>query len=139
MVKKDLIAGEKWDEIEAICADAVKTMLGFTLAHIGINCESAENAEKTAKLFCSVFGFDYKKGNSSDFAMPVIECVKADGKGKNGHIAIGTNSVDRAVYHLALSGVEFDESSRKTDAKGKTKAIYLKDDFGGFAVHLVQK
>ena len=139
MVKKDLIANDKWDEIESICADAVKTMLGFTLHHIGINCENAESAEKTAKLFCSVFGFSYKAGNSSDFAMPSIECVKTNGKGKNGHIAIGTNSVDRAVYHLSLSGVRFDESTRKTDAKGKTKAIYLKDDFGGFAVHLVQK
>ena len=59
--------------------------------------------------------------------------------GRRGHIAIGTNSVDRAVYHLGLQGVEFDESTRKTNAKGKTAAIYLKETFGGFAVHLVQK
>ena len=34
-----------------------------------------------------------------------------------------------------LRGVTFDESSRKTDAKGNTKAIYLKDELAGFAVH----
>ena len=38
MVKKDLIEGEKWDEITRICKDAVKTMLGFELGHVGINC-----------------------------------------------------------------------------------------------------
>ena len=59
--------------------------------------------------------------------------------GEHGHIAIGVNSVDRAVYHLGLQGVEFDESTRKTNAQGKTSAIYLKETFGGFAVHLVQK
>ena len=58
--------------------------------------------------------------------------------GKNGHIAIGTNNVDRAVYHLGLQGVSFNEESRKTDAKGNTTAIYLQEEFGGFAVHLVK-
>ena len=42
MVKKDLIEGEKWDEITRICQDAVKTMMGFTLAHVGINCANAD-------------------------------------------------------------------------------------------------
>ena len=53
--------------------------------------------------------------------------------------AIGTNSVDRAVYHLGLQGVKCLEETRKTDGKGKTKAIYLDGTFGGFAIHLVQK
>ena len=44
-----------------------------------------------------------------------------------------------AIYHLGLQGVKFDESSRKTDAKGRTKAIYLQEELGGFALHLVQK
>ena len=35
MVKKDLIEGEKWDEITRICQDAVKTMMGFTLGPRG--------------------------------------------------------------------------------------------------------
>ena len=48
MVKKDLIEGEKWDEITRICQDAVKTMMGFTLAHVGINCANADEAAQTA-------------------------------------------------------------------------------------------
>ena len=139
MVKKDLIEGEKWDEITRICQDAVKTMMGFTLAHVGINCSNADEAAQTAKTLCALFGLEYKAGNSSDFAGSMVECNKAPGRGANGHIAIGTYNVDRAVYHLGLQGVRFDESSRKTDAKGNTKAIYLQDEVCGFAIHLMKK
>ena len=133
MCKSDLIEGERWDEITAICKEAVKTMLGFELAHIGINCANAEEAERSAKTLCALFGFDYKEGSSSIFAGKAVECMKAPYLGKNGHIAIGTNSLDRAVYHLSRQGVEFDESTRKP------KAIYLKDEVAGFAIHLMQK
>ena len=139
MVKKDMINGHEWEKITAICKESVKTMLGLSLAHVGINCENAEEAEKTAKTLCTLFGFEYKPGNSSVFAGSAVECMKAPYLGKNGHIAIGTNSVDRAVYHLEKQGVEFDESTRKTDAKGNTKAIYLKGEFSGFAIHLMQR
>lgn len=65
--------------------------------------------------------------------------MKAPYLGEHGHIAVAVNSIDRAVYHLGLQGVEFDESTQKTDARGRIAAIYLKEAFGGFAVHLVQK
>ena len=139
MVKKDLINGEKWDEITAICKEAVKTMLGFELRHVGINCADEAEAERTAQLFSAAFGWDYKPGNSSVFSGTAVECMKKPYLGERGHIAVGTNNVDRAVYHLGRQGITFDESTRKTDGKGKTKAIYLKDSFCGFAVHLVQK
>ena len=133
MCKSDMIKAGKWDEITAICREAVKTMLGFSLAHVGINCENEAQAEKAAKTLCALFGLEYKPGNSSIFAGGAVECMKAPYLGKNGHIAIGTNNLDRAVYHLSRQGVEFDESTRKP------KAIYLKDEVGGFAIHLVQR
>ncbi len=139
MCKSDLIKGERWDEITSLCREAVRTMLGFELAHIGVNCADEGEAEQTAKTLCALFGLDYKAGNSSIFAGKAVECMKRPGRGANGHIAIATNSVDRAVYHLGLQGVEFLEDSRVLDAKGKTKAIYLKQELSGFAIHLVQK
>ena len=139
MCKNDMIQAEKWDEITAICKEAVRTMLGFELAHVGVNCADDKEAEQTAKTLCALFGLEYKAGNSSIFAGKAVECMKKPGRGKNGHIAIGTNSVDRAVYHLGRQGVEFIEDSRVVDAKGKTKAIYLKQELSGFAIHLVQK
>lgn len=139
MVKKDLIENERWDEITRICKEAVRTMLGFSIHHLGINCANEEEAAATAKTLCALFDLDYKPGNSSIFAGTAVECMKQPYLGDNGHLAIGTNSVDRAIYHLGRRGVAFDESTRKTDAKGNTKAIYLKGQFGGFAIHLCKK
>lgn len=138
MVKKDLIEGECWDEITAICKDCVKRMLGLSIRHLGINCANADEAAKTAKALSAVFGWDYKPGNSSDFAGTAVECMKEPYLGEHGHLAIGTHNIDRAIYHLSRQGIEFDESTRKTKPNGKTVAIYLKESFGGFAVHLVQ-
>ena len=139
MVKKNLIDAERWDEVERISREAVKAMLNFSLMHIGINCADEAEAERTAKLFCTFFDMDYKPGNSSIFAGTAVECMKAPGRGTKGHIAIGTPNVDRAVYHLSQRGVEFDESSAKYNADGTRKMIYLKDEIGGFGVHLVKK
>ena len=107
--------------------------VAVSLAHVGVNCANEGEAEQTAKTLCALFGLEYKAGSSSIFAGSAVECMKAPYLGKNGHIAIATNNLDRAVYHLGRQGVEFDESTRKP------KAIYLKGEVGGFAIHLVQK
>ena len=138
MVKKDLIAAENWDEITRMTREAVRTMLGFSLHHVGVNCGSEEEADRLARTLCAFFGFTYQMGSSSVQALPAVECTKTPGPGAHGHIAIGTNSVDRAVYHLGLQGIRCREETRKTDAKGKTKSIYVDGAFGGFAIHLVQ-
>ena len=78
-------------------------------------------------------------GNSSIFVgNKEIEVNKKMGRGKHGHIAIGTNSTERAVAYLESQGVKFTDEY-KTVKNGKLIAIYLKDEIGGFAVHLVQK
>lgn len=138
MVSKDMVSAGEFDKIAKLTNEAVTKMLGFELKHIGINESDETAADKTADMF-SVFGFDKKTGNSSIFAGSAIEVMKAPYLGKNGHIAIGTNYIERAVYHLEKRGVEFDKDTEKRDAKGNLKAIYIKGEFGGFAVHLVQK
>ncbi len=138
MCKADMIKAGKWDEITAMCKEAVKTMLGLKLVHVGINCADEAEAEKVAKAFCAMLGLDYKAGNSSIFAGTVVECMKSPFKGTHGHIAIGANNVDRAIYHLGRQGVEFDESSFKYDDKGHVTVAYMKGEIGGFAIHLVK-
>lgn len=139
MVSKDMVAAGEFDKIESLTRAAVEKMLGFELKHIGINETDENAADKTASQFESIFGFAKKTGNSSVFAGSGIEVMKAPYLGANGHIAIGTNYIERAVYHLEKRGVEFDRSTEKRDAKGNLKAIYIKGEIGGFAVHLVQK
>lgn len=139
MVKKDLIVAGEFDKIKALTVEAVNTMLGFELMHVGVNTTSEDEAVEVADSFEKMFGFTKKVGGSSVFAGKAIEAMKKPYLGANGHIAIGTNYIDRAVYHLGLRGYEFDESTAKRDDKGNLKAIYLKGEFGGFAVHLLQK
>ncbi|MDO5112714.1 MAG: bifunctional 4-hydroxy-2-oxoglutarate aldolase/2-dehydro-3-deoxy-phosphogluconate aldolase [Clostridia bacterium] len=139
MVKKDLIQGERWADITRICQEAVQSMLGFSLHHVGMNCADEADAMRTADAISACFGFSQKSGGSSLFVDTCVECMKAPFRGTHGHIAIGVNNVDRAVYHMLQQGVRFDEGTKKTDDTGRTKAIYLADEIGGFAFHLVQK
>ena len=139
MVKSDLIAAGEFDKIEAMTREAVQTMLGFELAHVGINCSDEAAADSTADALCSLLGFEKKPGNSSIFAGTAFEVMKSMGAGKNGHIAIRTNYIERAINYLEGQGYSFDYDTVKKDAKGNMKAIYMKDEIGGFAIHLVQK
>lgn len=138
MVAKPLITAGKFDEITALCKEAVGIMLDFKLAHIGINADNAEEATKVAKFFETIFGFQAKEGNSSIFAGSFIEAMKEPYLGKNGHIAISTAHIERAIYHLERAGVSFNSETEKRDDNGKLKAVYLTEEIAGFAVHLVQ-
>ncbi len=139
IVPDKLVKAGKWEEITALCRSAVNKMLGFDIAHIGLNCENEAEASDVASKFFNMFGWEQKVGNSSIFSGSQIECMKSPFKGKNGHIAVATNSVRRAVYQLKHQGIEVDMSSAKYDADGRMTVVYLKDEFGGFAVHLTER
>jgi 2-dehydro-3-deoxyphosphogluconate aldolase/(4S)-4-hydroxy-2-oxoglutarate aldolase len=138
MVPGDAVKNKEWDRITALTRSAVDKMLGLEIRHIGINSGDPEKALADAKALATLMGWDVKEGNSSDFAGTGFECMKKQGRGTHGHIAIGCNSVARAKWHLERRGYAFDEDSAvvKND---KLTAIYLKDEIAGFAFHLVQK
>ncbi len=136
MVSGDLVKAGKFDEITALTKEAVKNMLGFRIKHIGINSPDDTTAASTANAFATMFGFDKNEAVGSYFCGEGIEVMKSQGKGTMGHIAVGCNSVDRAVYHLSAQGVEFDMDTALYNEKGAMKFIYLKGEFGGFALHL---
>lgn len=138
MVSGDLIKEGNFDKIRELTEDAVHSMLGFELAHIGINCEDESEADEVAGAFGKMFGFGKKTGNSSIFAGSFIEAMKSPYLGKNGHIAIKTRYIDRAVYYLESQGFELDMDTAKYK-NDKLTAVYLKAQVGGFAIHLVQK
>lgn len=140
MVKEDYIENGEWDKITELTKKAVSIMLGFEIGHIGVNTADATEASCVAVKFAKAFGgIETSEGNSSFWAGKIIEIMKGKGKGANGHIAIKTNSVDRAVYHLKAQGIEFDESSALFNADGSMKVIFFKDEIAGFALHLLQK
>ena len=46
------------------------------------------------------------------------------------------NSIDRAYHYLKEQGVEFLEDTVKYNEQGKVRFVYLRDEIGGFAIHL---
>jgi len=139
MVSDEYIKAGDFAKITALTKEAVSLMLGFELRHIGINAENEDEADKLAGSFERLFGFAKNAGNSSIFAGLGIEVMKSPYLGRNGHIAIQTNYIERAVYHLEARGYTFNYDTKKVDKNGKMTAIYLNEEIGGFAVHLVQK
>lgn len=138
MVSDKLIEENKFDEITSLTRKAVSLMLGFSLEHIGINAKDDVQAKQSADLLCSLFGFAQTELPVSYFAGP-FEIMKQDGRGTHGHIAVATNSIDRAMFHLEQRGFRFDEASVKRDEKGKATFAYLEQEILGFAIHLVNK
>ena len=138
MVKKDMVTAGDFEGIKNLTKQAVDTMLGFEVRHVGVNLASADEADELADTLNNMFSFEKKVGNSSIFSGTGFELMKKPGRGTNGHIAIATNYIERAIYHLEKRGFEFDKESTVIK-EGRIKAIYFKGEFGGFAIHLVQK
>jgi 2-dehydro-3-deoxyphosphogluconate aldolase/(4S)-4-hydroxy-2-oxoglutarate aldolase len=138
MVKAELIKNGSFDEITQLAREAVNLVLGFNLAHVGINTDNEEESLHVAKRFASIFGFPLKEGNSSNFAGMGIEVTKTVGAGKYGHIAIRTNNISRAIAYLRRNNVEVDMETAKYSGESLA-AVYLKEEIAGFAIHLLQK
>ena len=134
--KADIAAGN-FDKITALCKEARKSLLGFEVAHIGINTPDADASMDVCKAFNDAFDFNIKQGNSSNFASTGVEVMKTMFKGANGHIAIRTNKMIPAIAEMERRGYELDMDSVKD--KDNIKAVYFKNEIGGFAVHLLQK
>ena len=139
MVNQELIINGNFNQITELTKDAVSSMLGFEIAHVGFNLNSEAEADSLADTFEGMLGFKKKVGNGSIFAGTGLELLKSPYLGSNGHIAIRTNFIDRAVFHLNLRGFEFDMSTAKYDEKQNLKTIYMNQEYGGFALHLIQK
>lgn len=135
--KNDIAAGN-FDRITMLCKEAVANSLGFELAHVGVNMENEEAALETASLFNDVLGTGIKNGNSSIFVGTGIEVMKAMYLGSNGHLAIRTNHIGRAIAFLAKKGFRVDMETAKYKGD-KMIAVYLTGEIGGFAIHLLQK
>lgn len=135
--KADIDAGN-FEKITRLCKEARETALGYEFAHLGINCADADESMAVCRDFDEAFGFGIKEGASSNFASGGIEVMKSVYLGENGHIAIRTANVSRALADLAKKGLEPDMETAKYK-NGGLLAVYLKKSMGGFAVHLLQK
>lgn len=137
MVKADLIATKRFDEIQKLAEQAVFKMLGFQFSHLGINNAGADEAKDGAVVLSRLLHLTINDGESSLFVGKQFELLKRQYLGRHGHIAIGTNFIERAVAYCARQGVRAKDET-KSEKNGRLRSIYLEIDIGGFAVHLLQ-
>ncbi|MEY8764726.1 MULTISPECIES: bifunctional 4-hydroxy-2-oxoglutarate aldolase/2-dehydro-3-deoxy-phosphogluconate aldolase [Clostridium] len=139
MVKDFLVEEKKFDQIEEITKRAVDKMLDYKVVHIGINAVDSKEARDICSLFENMFHFKSSENNNSIFAGADVEVMKKPFYGKKGHIAVAVNDVEKAVYQLEKINVKFIEDSIKYNEFKEPAVVYLKDEIGGFAVHLVKR
>lgn len=132
------IAAHNFDRITQLCAEARRGVMGFELAHVGINCADADESVSVCCELEKAFDFEVKLGNSSNFASTGVEVMKSMYLGKNGHLAVRTNKMEAAVAELERRGFALDMDTAKFKG-GRMIAVYLKNEIGGFAIHLLQK
>ena len=138
MVKPELISSGNFDDITRLTREAVSIILGFEFAHLGINEENKDKALNSANQLSHLFYFSLKEGATSVFAGSGFEVMKKRFLGKQGHIAIATNDIHRAIAYLKTKGISILPETAKED-KGKLKAVYIDQEISGFAIHLLQK
>lgn len=136
MVKPALIEAKDWETVTALTVEAVRTLHGFSLAHLGVNAANPGEAGEIANDF-SIFGLNGKDAGKSHFLDDAIEVMKTPGRGAKGHIALSCRNIERALAYLAKQGIHgIPETAQK--ANGALSVIYLDREIGGFAVHLLR-
>jgi len=137
MVKPDLIFSRKFDEIRRLTMAAVHLMLGFDLRHVGINSAGEAEAAKMADQLQNIFGLPVTDGYGSLFVGTQFEILQKPSRGTKGHIAIATNSIERAIAHLGRRQIGI-RPETKQEKDGILQTVYLDLEVGGFAFRLVQ-
>ena len=135
--KKD-ISEHNWEKITSLSKAARMSILGFEVAHIGINTDKEKDSINVVNELSDAFGFDIKNGKSSNFASNAIEVMNSQYLGIHGHIAIKTNRIFMAIAELERKGYQVDLTTAKYKGE-KMIAVYLKESICGYAIHLLQK
>ncbi|MDD6040853.1 MAG: bifunctional 4-hydroxy-2-oxoglutarate aldolase/2-dehydro-3-deoxy-phosphogluconate aldolase [Clostridia bacterium] len=138
MVPADAVANKDWKKIEDLTRSAVNKMLGLEIRHIGVNSGSPEQSMKDAQMLSKLLGWPIDEHKNANFVGDGFEVMKIPFRGTHGHIAVACNSIKRARWHMERRGFVFDDESAIMK-DGKLRAIYLKDEIAGFAIHLLQK
>ena len=81
-----LIKEKDWDGVSALCGRLMQKLLGFELAHVGINTQDAEDAKRTAERLGFLFGKAVTEFSGAYFAGEIAEVVKGSYLGAIGHI-----------------------------------------------------
>lgn len=139
VARANMIEARDWEGVTTLCKQAVRQILGLEFAHVGLNCETPENAWSCAEFFANSMDLAMREGSSSIFVDERLELMKKPFHGIHGHLGFAANSVERAIYHLGERGFRILEDTLCRDAKGRLQSVYLESQVNGFDIHLIRK
>lgn len=106
------------------------------VAHVGINTADAQDALHTAQQLAALFAQPIKEAPGAYFVGDIAEVVKGTYLGTKGHIALNTPAPEVLAAYLTRRGIHFAPHTRALREDGRLQVVYLKDEIGGFALHL---
>lgn len=111
-------------------------LFGLRIAHIGINTDSPEEADRVAAQFETLMGLTANHiASISTFAGTLVEVMNNGGRGEKGHIGFHVDDLPTAEAWFAARGFEVNESSRAALPNG-SHLVYFTEPIAGFAIHL---
>ena len=137
VTRRELIAAKRFDEIRTGTAALVRGMLGLELRHVGLNMPDATSAAEAAGEFCRLLDLPLRETPEQIFVGTGIEVRKRPHLGAHGHLALQTPFIDRAVAWFDRRGYRIRPETRDV-RDGRLHAVYLEEEIGGFALHLIQ-
>lgn len=121
----------------AAASDDPVELFGLRIAHVGINADSREEAERIAARFETLMGLGRNRiASKSTFAGTLVEVMNNGGRGERGHIGFHVDDLPAAERWFAARGFEIDEASRFSLPDGSCSLVYFEDEIAGFAIHL---
>lgn len=134
-----MVKEKDWEGIVKTCKEINNKVFDFTVGHVGINANTADNATKVTDRIAELFESDKRETPIAFFSGNLVEVMKVPFVGTHGHICVDTCDLKRAMAMLERKGIEFDEENRFFDAKGNLITAYMKEEIGGFAFHIRQR
>lgn len=117
--------------------DDPQKAFGMYVAHVGINAQDEQDAQRIAEQFSTLMGLPtHDMGKPSYFAGSLVEVMKGCGRGSRGHIGFHVDDLPAAEAYFVQRGFEINEESRVCNPDGSTFLVYFKQEIAGFAIHL---
>jgi len=138
LADKQSIADQNFDSIREKAQQAVQSVLGFTLHHGGVHFSDFDQAIEAAKGFKTLINGDMFVAGTSAMVDGKVEFMSGNQYAEKGHIALGTNSIPRALSYFAGHKIYKIRDSEIINDKNEIIAVYLDYKIDEFAVHIVK-
>lgn len=129
MVKSDMIAAKKFNEISKLVKEAIHVMLGFKIIELRLRINELEKTRATVSLFQKIFNIPTNIAESSIQLGDIISITTDSYRGTTGELVIGTHFLKRAIPFLEQNGIS-------TATKPQQNRVELDLEVNGLSVVL---